>query len=107
MLPSPDHWRSEVAFRRFVDFANQPENVQTLAGAYNVIPLTDGAPVPDGLDAMVDAIKTGRIGPFPNQLWINPGTGEAFMAGVQQLFGGKTTVEKLLETLDSTYKTRQ
>jgi raffinose/stachyose/melibiose transport system substrate-binding protein len=92
--------------QRFVDFANRPKNVQTLASAYNVIPLTDEAPVPEGLNAMADAIRSGRIGPFPNQLWIAPGTVEAFMAGVQQLLAGKTTVDKLLQTLDSSYKTR-
>lgn len=54
---------------------------------------------------MLDAIATGRVGPFPNLLWVAPGLGDVYNAGVQQLINGETTIDELLTALDGAYET--
>lgn len=93
------------AAQKFVDFANSDANSAIFAKAYGVVPL-GSAPAPAGLEAMIAAIKKGRVGSYSNQLWINPDTDTVYTADAQQVLEGTMSVDAFLKAVDQTVKTR-
>ncbi len=90
------------AARLFVDFANEPAQASVFAQNLGVLPFDPAAEVDAKWALQLELISTGRTGPFANQLWPNPQTNEAQMAGMQQIFTGQATVEDVLRAMDDT-----
>lgn len=95
-----------AAAQAFVDFVNNAENSALMAEAYSVIPIGEGAPVPEGLDAMVEAFGLGRVGTFSNQAWVSADTTSAYVAGGQEVLLGTKSISDFLAALDATVETR-
>ncbi|CAN5488006.1 extracellular solute-binding protein [soil metagenome] len=94
------------AARAFVDFVNNDENSALMAQAYSVIPISAGAPVPEGLDAMIEAFAQGRVGTFSNQAWVSADTTSSYIAGGQEVLLAQKSIADFLAAVDATVETR-
>lgn len=94
------------AAQSFVDFVNNDKNSALMAEAYSVIPIAEGAPVPEGLGAMIDAFALGRVGTFSNQAWVSADTTSSYIAGGQEVLLGQKSIADFLAAVDATVETR-
>lgn len=91
---------------KFVDYVMSPEGMSVFnkkQGSLPSLPGTDTAADPS-LAELSKYITDGRTVPFMDQLWPNPKVSANMITGIQEIFSGKTTPDKVLARMDTDYK---
>ena len=90
----------------FMNFLAEPESVDQFAAAAvspTVMPSAPNAEVDRIYRAWGEIYRQGKTTPFPDSTWPNPRPQQIHNAGIQELLGGKTTVDELLKRMDEAY----
>jgi raffinose/stachyose/melibiose transport system substrate-binding protein len=90
--------------KSFLDYCGQQENLNTWAEAVSCVPLYGDAKVDPALTSFLPLLKANKAVPFMDQRWPNAEVQPTHFAVVQQLLGGKTTVQDALKKMDDAYK---
>lgn len=90
---------------RFVNFVMSPEGMNlfvTKQGGLPAIPGTGHAADP-ALAELSTYITENRTVPFMDQLWPNPKVQQTMLSGLQEIFSGQSTPDKVLKAMDTDY----
>ncbi|HEY3561523.1 MAG TPA: extracellular solute-binding protein [Kribbella sp.] len=90
--------------KSFLEYCGQQENLNTWAEAVSCVPLYGDAKVDPALTSFLPMLKANKAVPFMDQRWPNAEVQPTHFAVVQQLLGGKTTVQDALKKMDDAYK---
>lgn len=92
--------------RKFLEFCGRPETVSAGAEAIACVPLySDGeAKVDPVLKSFLPYLSGNKAVPFMDQRWPNAEVQPTHFAVVQELLGGKTTVDGALKKMDEAYR---
>lgn len=92
--------------KSFIEFLGRQENMNRWAEAIACVPLSRDAnsKIDPVLDPFLPFIDGNKAVPFMDQAWPNAEVQPAHFAAVQELLGGKTTVNAALKKLDETYR---
>jgi raffinose/stachyose/melibiose transport system substrate-binding protein len=90
--------------KEFLDYCGQQENLNTWAEAVSCVPLYGDAKVDPALTSFLPALKANKAVPFMDQRWPNAEVQPTHFAVVQQLLGGKSTVDAALKKMDEAYR---
>jgi raffinose/stachyose/melibiose transport system substrate-binding protein len=92
--------------RKFLDFLAQPEITAKYLETAGFLPLTGDvkAPVPAEVTPLLDLVHQGRATPYMDQQWPNAEVQPKHFAVIQELLGGKTTVNAALRSMDDAYR---
>ncbi len=92
--------------RKFIEFCGQPEVVSAWAEAVACVPLySEGeAKVDPVLKPFLPYLSDNKAVPFMDQRWPNAEVQPTHFAVVQELLGGKTTVDGALKKMDEAYR---
>lgn len=90
--------------KSFLDYCGRQENLNTWAEAVSCVPLYGDAKVDPALTSFLPLLKANKAVPFMDQRWPNAEVQPTHFAVVQQLLGGKTTVQDALKKMDDAYK---
>ncbi|MFC9694007.1 ABC transporter substrate-binding protein [Kribbella sp. NPDC056951] len=92
--------------RKFIEFCGQPEVVSAWAEAVACVPLySDGAAKVDPvLKPFLPYLADNKAVPFMDQRWPNAEVQPTHFAVVQELLGGRTTVDGALKKMDEAYR---
>ncbi|MFE7794747.1 ABC transporter substrate-binding protein [Streptomyces sp. NPDC057460] len=91
---------------KFVDFVMSPEGMNLFVkkqGGLPALPDT-GFTADPSLTELSTFINDGRTVPFMDQLWPNPKVQQTMLSGLQEIFSGQSTPEKMLQAMDADYK---
>ncbi|MER5180965.1 extracellular solute-binding protein [Streptomyces sp. NPDC002896] len=91
---------------KFVNFVMSPEGMNMFVkkqGGLPSLPDTGFAADPS-LAELSKFIKTDRTVPFMDQLWPNAKVQQTMLSGLQEIFSGQSTPEKVLDEMDADYK---
>jgi len=72
-------------------------------GSLPALPDT-GYAVDPSLTEVSKFIQDGRTVPFMDQLWPNAKVQQTMLSGLQEIFSGQSTTDKMLAAMDSDYK---
>ncbi|MEU6356599.1 extracellular solute-binding protein [Streptomyces sp. NPDC047072] len=91
---------------KFVNFVMSPEGMNLFVKKQGGLPsLPDtGYQVDPSLAELSTFITSNRTVPFMDQLWPNAKVQQTMLSGLQEIFSGQTTPEKLLGDMDDDYK---
>lgn len=92
------------AARGFFEYCGQQENLNAWAEAVSCVPLYGDAKVDPALTSFLPALKDNKAVPFMDQRWPNAEVQPTHFAVVQELLGGKTTVQDALKKMDEAYR---
>ncbi|MFC5262472.1 ABC transporter substrate-binding protein [Kribbella qitaiheensis] len=92
--------------RKFIEFCGQPDMINTWAEAVACVPLySEGeAKVDPVLKPFLPYLSGNKAVPFMDQRWPNAEVQPTHFAVVQELLGGKTTVDGALKKMDEAYR---
>jgi raffinose/stachyose/melibiose transport system substrate-binding protein len=92
--------------KKFIEYCAEPASVKTWADAVACVPLySDGDPKVDpALTSFLPYLTANKAVPFMDQRWPNAEVQPTHFAVVQELLGGKTTVEDALKKMDEAYR---
>ncbi|MEU8797713.1 extracellular solute-binding protein [Spirillospora sp. NPDC048819] len=92
--------------KAFIEFLGEQKNMNRWAEAIACVPLSRDAnsKIDPVLDSFLPFIDGNKAVPFMDQAWPNAEVQPAHFAAVQELLGGKTTVDAALKKLDETYR---
>lgn len=98
--------KNEKLALKFVDFVMSPEGMNLFVKKQGGLPsLPDtGYDVDPSLTELSKFINANRTVPFMDQRWPNPKVQQTMLSGLQEIFSGQSTPEKLLEEMDADYK---
>ncbi|MGI5226351.1 ABC transporter substrate-binding protein [Actinoallomurus sp. CA-142502] len=98
--------RNADAAKAFIEFLGRPENINRWAEAVACVPLKRDAnsKIDPVLNPFLPFIDDNKAVPFMDQAWPNAEVQPTHFAVVQELLGGKTTVDKALAKMDETYR---
>jgi raffinose/stachyose/melibiose transport system substrate-binding protein len=89
----------------FMKWLGEPKQMAVFAKGGYAVPLVSTG---DKLDPLVEPfapfVKDGKAVPFMDQEWPNAKVQPVHFAGIQELFAGKTTIPKMLESMDEAYE---
>jgi raffinose/stachyose/melibiose transport system substrate-binding protein len=91
---------------KFVNFVMSPQGMNqfvTKQGGLPSLPDT-GFKVAPSPTELSQFIQTNRTVPFMDQRWPNPKVQQTMLSGLQEIFSGQTTPQKLLKDMDTDYK---
>ncbi|MEU6251349.1 extracellular solute-binding protein [Streptomyces sp. NPDC047043] len=91
---------------KFVNFVMSPQGMNLFVkkqGGLPSLPDTGFATDPS-LAELSTFIKSGRTVPFMDQLWPNAKVQQTMLSGLQEIFSGQSTPQKLLGEMDTDYK---
>lgn len=93
---------------KFVQFVASPAFQTAFATASGSMPAYPSSTfkVDPGLKLFVKYQKSGKIYPFPDQLWPNSKIQNAHLTGLQSIFAGKETVAQMLKAMDKAYHSK-
>lgn len=91
---------------KFVNFVMSPEGMNLFVKKQGGLPsLPDtGYAVDPSLTELSKFITSDRTVPFMDQLWPNAKVQQTMLSGLQEIFSGQSTPEKLLAEMDTDYK---
>ncbi|WP_043664895.1 ABC transporter substrate-binding protein [Streptomyces xylophagus] len=91
---------------KFVNFVMSPEGMTLFVKKQGGLPsLPDtGYSVDPSLAELSKFIGSDRTVPFMDQLWPNAKVQQTMLSGLQEIFSGQSTPEKLLDEMDADYK---
>ncbi|MEI5519513.1 extracellular solute-binding protein [Streptomyces brasiliscabiei] len=98
--------KNEELALKFVDFVMSPKGMTTFVekqGSLPTLPDT-GYKTDPSLAELTEFIESDRTVPFMDQLWPNPKVQQTMLSGLQEIFSGQSTPEKLLDEMDADYK---
>ncbi len=91
---------------KFVDYVMSPEGMSLFnkkQGSLPSLPGT-GAAADPSLAELSKFISENRTVPFMDQLWPNPKVSANMTTGIQEVFSGRSTPDKVLARMDTDYK---
>ncbi|WP_432194283.1 ABC transporter substrate-binding protein [Streptomyces sp. bgisy027] len=91
---------------KFVNFVMSPEGMNLFVekqGSLPTLPDT-GFEADPSLAEVTKFVEADRTVPFMDQLWPSAKVGQTLVSGVQEIFSGQSTPEKLLDEMDADYK---
>ena len=91
---------------KFVNYVMSPEGMNlfvTKQGGLPSLPDT-GFTVDPSLTELSTFVTSDRTVPFMDQLWPNPKVQQTMLSGLQEIFSGQSTSDKMLAAMDSDYK---
>ncbi|GAA4671625.1 extracellular solute-binding protein [Phytohabitans rumicis] len=91
---------------KFVDFVMSPAGMKVFNGKQGSLPsLPDsGSAVDPALTELTTFIQGNRTVPFMDQLWPNAKVQQTMLSGIQEVFSGQSTPDKMLAAMDADYK---
>ncbi|RSM91472.1 ABC transporter substrate-binding protein [Kibdelosporangium aridum] len=91
---------------KFVNFVMSPEGMNLFVGKQGGLPsLPDtGFAADPALAEVGKFIKDNRTVPFMDQLWPNAKVQQTMLSGLQEIFSGQSTPDKMLAAMDADYK---
>ena len=98
--------KNKAAAKKFIAYLQRPEvnRAWALAAAQLAGADIDAAPqTPGNSEAIRELLVAKRTVLYLDRAWPNARIQPVYMAGVQQLFAGQTTIEALLKRLDDAY----
>jgi raffinose/stachyose/melibiose transport system substrate-binding protein len=98
--------RKSDAAKAFIEFLGRPENMNRWAEAVACIPLKRDAnsKIDPILNPFLPFVDGNKAVPFMDQGWPNAEVQPTHFAVIQELLGGKTTVDKGLAKMDQIYR---
>ncbi len=91
---------------KFVNFVMSPEGMNLYAekqGGLTSLPDT-GFAVDPSLTELSTFINSDRTVPFMDQLWPNAKVQQTMLTGIQEIFSGQSTPDKMLAAMDTEYQ---
>ena len=90
----------------FVNYVMSPEGMNLFVKKQGGLPsLPDtGFTVDPSLTELSKYVTSDRTVPFMDQLWPNPKVQQTMLSGLQEIFSGQSTSDKMLTAMDSDYK---
>jgi raffinose/stachyose/melibiose transport system substrate-binding protein len=91
---------------KFVNFVMSPEGMNLLAtkqGGLPALPDT-GFNLDPSLTELSTFVTSDRTVPFMDQLWPNPKVQQTMLSGLQEIFSGQSTPDKMFAAMDADYK---
>lgn len=98
--------KNEELALKFVDFVMSAKGMNTFVekqGGLPALPDT-GFKADPSLAELTEFIEAGRTVPFMDQLWPNAKVQQTMLSGLQEIFSGQSTPEKVLAEMDAEYK---
>ncbi|MEU0558991.1 extracellular solute-binding protein [Dactylosporangium sp. NPDC006015] len=91
---------------KFVNFVMSPEGMKVFNAKQGSLPsLADsGSAVDPAFTELTTYLKDNRTVPFMDQLWPNAKVQQAMLSGLQEIFSGQSTPDKVLAAMDADYK---
>jgi len=91
---------------KFVNFVMSPEGMSLFNKKQGSLPsLADaGSAIDPALTELSTFIKDNRTVPFMDQLWPNAKVQQTMFSGLQEMFSGQSTADKVLAKMDADYK---
>jgi raffinose/stachyose/melibiose transport system substrate-binding protein len=91
---------------KFVNFVMSPEGMSVFNAKQGSLPsLPDtGYAVDPSLTEVATFINEDRTVPFMDQLWPNAKVQQTMLSGLQEIFSGQSTPDKVLAAMDADYK---
>lgn len=91
---------------KFVDFVMSPEGMNLFVKKQGGLPsLPDtGFTADPSLAELSKYVADNRTVPFMDQLWPNPKVQQTMLSGLQEVFSGQSTPDKVLKAMDTDYK---
>ncbi|NGO07815.1 extracellular solute-binding protein [Streptomyces sp. HC44] len=98
--------KNEELALKFVNFVMSPEGMNLFVKKQGGLPsLPDtGHEVDPSLTELSTFITADRTVPFMDQRWPNAKVQQTMLSGLQEIFSGQSTPEKLLEEMDADYR---
>lgn len=91
---------------KFVDFVMSPKGMSLFNEKQGSLPSLpgSGSAVDPSLAELSKFLKEGRTVPFMDQLWPNAKVAANMTTGIQEIFSGQSTPDKVLAGMDADYK---
>ncbi|MFF2846062.1 ABC transporter substrate-binding protein [Streptomyces sp. NPDC058001] len=91
---------------KFVDFVMSDEGMNLFAGKQGGLPSLSGTgyAADPSLADLSTFIEDDRTVPFMDMLWPNPKVQQTMLSGLQEIFSGQSTPEKVLKAMDAVYE---
>ncbi len=91
---------------KFVNYVMSPEGMNLFVKKQGGLPsLPDtGFTVDPSLTELSKYVTSDRTVPFMDQLWPNPKVQQTMLSGLQEIFSGQSTSDKMLAAMDSDYQ---
>jgi raffinose/stachyose/melibiose transport system substrate-binding protein len=91
---------------KFITFVMSPQGMSVFNKKQGSLPaLPDaGTAVDPSLADLSTFINSGRTVPFMDQLWPNAKVQQDMLSGIQEIFSGQSTADKMLAKMDADYK---
>jgi raffinose/stachyose/melibiose transport system substrate-binding protein len=91
---------------KFINFVMSPEGMNVFVGKQGGVPSLPGTgfSLDPALTEVEKFITGNRSVPFMDQLWPNAKVQQTMLAGLQEIFSGQSTPDKLLAAMDADYK---
>lgn len=91
---------------KFVNFVMSPQGMNLFAKKQGALPsLPDtGFAVDPSLTELSQFIRSNRTVPFMDQRWPNAKVQQTMLSGLQEIFSGQSTPQKLLKDMDTDYE---
>jgi len=91
---------------KFITFIMSPEGMKLFNGKQGSLPaLPDaGSAVDPALAELTTFVKNNKTVPFMDQLWPNAKVQQTMLSGLQEIFSGQSTPDKVLAAMDTQYK---
>ncbi|MFJ9588467.1 ABC transporter substrate-binding protein [Streptomyces acidicola] len=98
--------KNEELALKFVNFVMSPQGMNLFVKKQGGLPsLPDtGYAVDPSLSEFSRFIKADRTVPFMDQLWPNAKVQQTMLSGLQEIFSGQSTPDKLLKEMDADYR---
>jgi raffinose/stachyose/melibiose transport system substrate-binding protein len=95
----------KASAQAFLDWSAEPEQLQQFADLSGFVPISGATPdnVIPAYSPIAELLETGAYVALPNTSWPNPAVYDALSVGVQGLFTGQNTVDKVLEDMDAAW----
>jgi raffinose/stachyose/melibiose transport system substrate-binding protein len=93
-----------AAAKAFMKWLGDPKQMATFAkGGYAVPLVSTGEKLDPLVQPFAPFVKDNKAVPFMDQEWPNAKVQPVHFAGIQELFAGKTSIPKMLESMDKAY----
>jgi raffinose/stachyose/melibiose transport system substrate-binding protein len=91
---------------KFVNFVMSPAGMSVFNNKQGSLPSlpNSGSQVDPALADVAKFINDGRTVPFMDQLWPNAKVQQSMLSGLQEIFSGQSTPDKVLAKMDADYK---
>jgi raffinose/stachyose/melibiose transport system substrate-binding protein len=91
---------------KFITFVMSPEGMAVFNKVQGSLPAlpNSASTVDPSLADIAKFINDGRTVPFMDQLWPNSKVQQTMLAGIQEIFSGQSTPDKMFAAMDADYK---